>query len=212
MHATHIPFSVKMATFLNDGQFEQLIGMNAYLDVSDRQLVSACRKGKPDAWEALIGRYERLVYAVPRKYGLNSAECDDVFQATWAQLLTHLPRLKQPDRIAAWLVTTAKHLSWDQRRGGEATKTDSVDPHNFPKSQQIDNASPEHLVEEIEQHARLRSGLNRLGARCRQLLQALYFDPAKTSYADLSDQLEIPVGAIGPTRARCLQKLRKELS
>lgn len=183
-----------------------------YSEMSDRQLVAACRKKDEAAWEALIVRYERLVYSIPSRYGLHAAECDDVFQATWAQLLIHLPKLKQPDRIAAWLVTTAKRLCWDQRRGGDAQYAESTDPTDFPEQHLADTQLPEQLVVEFEQHAKLRQGMNKLGTRCQQLLRSLYFDNEKRSYSELAETLGIAVGAIGPTRARCLKKLRELLN
>lgn len=75
---------------------------------SAAQLIAACQAGDDAAWDALVVRYERLVYTIPLRYGLTAAEADDVFQTVWLKLLQHLPTLRQPDRVAAWLVTTAR--------------------------------------------------------------------------------------------------------
>jgi RNA polymerase sigma factor (sigma-70 family) len=179
---------------------------------SDSELVARCRRNDEAAWEMLVKRYERLVYGVAVNYGLTPSERDDVFQKTWLALLNHLPRLQQPDRIAAWLVTTAKHNCWEMRRGAHYTRTVVTDPDVLSTLAEADNETPEEIVERFQQFRQVRNALSQLEARCRQLLQLLYFEKRAPSYSDIAEQTGMPIGAIGPNRARCLQKLRHFLA
>lgn len=175
------------------------------------QLIAACRAGDADAWNDLVARYERLVYTVPLRYGLTPAEADDVFQSVWLKLLQHLDNLRDPHRVAAWLVTTARRESWDRRRGSYYENIEPVAPAALPEDRWIAQATPEKLVTRYEQQQRVRQALADLNADCRRLLQLLYFDPAEPTYTEIGEQLDVPMGSIGPTRARCLQKLRQLL-
>lgn len=184
----------------------------AYESLPDAALVEACREGDAGAWDALVARYERLVYTIPFRYGLPQSEADDVFQSVWAALLKHLPTLKEPDRIGAWLVTTARRACWDRRRGAEHERTHSVDPTDLPEPDAwFENVSPEEIVARHDEHRALHRALRQLGERCRRLLHYLYNDPAQLPYADIAVRLNMAVGSIGPTRARCLEKLRNLL-
>jgi RNA polymerase sigma factor (sigma-70 family) len=178
-------------------------------EISDKALIEKCRQGSDSAWETLVSRYERLVYTIPLRYGLTQSEADDVFQSVWLTLIRHLPTLKQPERVSAWLVTTAKHACWDKRRGAEFSRSYSTDPIEMPERDEPAALLPEAVVAQFEQHQSLREAMNKLGKRCRRLLQALYYDPSDPSYAEIGARLEMPAGAIGPNRARCLKKLRE---
>lgn len=185
--------------------------MISYSDFSPTQLVEACRQQDPLAWNELVTRYERLVYTVPLRYGLSKAEADDVFQTVWLALLHHLPTLEQPERVSAWLVTTARRECWDRRRGADYEKEAGVDITTIPDSQWGTEETTEELVSQYEQQNLIRRALTRLEERCRQLLEMLYYTSEKPDYGVIAGQLNIPVGSIGPTRARCLEKLRREM-
>lgn len=185
--------------------------MPRYDQLSDAQLVAACRAGDAAAWDALVARYERLVYTIPLRYGLTRAEADDVFQTVWLKLLERLPTLRQPERVGAWLVTTARRECWGRRRSAEHKRTDTVAPEALPESRWIDELSPEEILLRYERQHAIRRAIERLEERCRHLLQLLYYESSRPSYAEIAARLRIPVGSIGPTRARCLQKLRKLL-
>jgi RNA polymerase sigma factor (sigma-70 family) len=178
-------------------------------ETPDAELIARCQSGDQQAWEVLVGRYERLVYTIPRRYGLNSAECDDVFQSTWLALLQHMPTLREPARVSAWLVTTAKRECWDRRRRSAHGANELSDPQLLTDNLPVHDQSPDQLVEEHETHQRVHAALARLGARCRDLLRLLYLAPNRPNYADIATTLNMKTGAIGPTRARCLAKLRQ---
>jgi RNA polymerase sigma factor (sigma-70 family) len=180
--------------------------MAGYRECSDAQLVAACRQDSAAAWDELIARYERLVYTIPLRYGLSPAEAEDVFQTVWVTLLEKLPALQQPERVAAWLVTTARRATWDRRRGAEHERTESFDPAELPDG--MAGETPEEIVLRYQQQRQAQEALSELDERCRRLLHYLYHDHQNPSYADIARMMDISVGSIGPTRARCLEKLR----
>jgi RNA polymerase sigma factor (sigma-70 family) len=167
--------------------------MTDFSQSSDIELLAACRTGDGLAWDALVERYQRLVYTIPARYGLTPAEIDDVFQSTWLSLLRNLKTLREPDRVSAWLVTTARRECWERRRGSDYERSVSTDLSTVLQDTEADEQTPEEIVAEF---------------RCQDLLRMLYFDATSPSYADVADRLDTPIGSIGPMRARCLKKLR----
>jgi len=179
--------------------------------LSDADLIAACRQGEEEAWNALVTRYERLIYTIPYRYGLTQTEVSDVFQSVWLSLLRNLKSVNQPDRIAAWLVTTTRRECWERRRGKDFKKIISSELDSHILRARSEEPSPDELVSTYERHDALRNAMEHLDPRCRQMIELLYFDPGIPSYADISDRMGMPVGSIGPLRARCLRKLRKIL-
>lgn len=182
--------------------------MTDFSQASDEELIVACRTGDGLAWDALVERYQRLVYTIPARYGLTPAEIDDVFQSTWLSLLRNLKTLREPDRVSAWLVTTARRECWERRRGSDYERAVSTDLDTILRDKETDDQSPEELVAQFRDHQVLREAIGQLGQRCQELLRMLYFDVSGPSYADVAEKLNTPIGSIGPMRARCLKKLR----
>lgn len=178
-------------------------------------LVLAAADGDAGSWKALVDRFSGLVWSVARGHGLASADAEEVFQTTWLRFAEHIGRLKEPDRAGAWLATTARHECLRLARA--RTRLDLTgDLDVLPP--QVDDRSPERAVVESEETAaeleRLR-GLwecfQELPARCLRLLRVLLATPPP-SYAEIAEALDMPIGSIGPTRARCLGRLRDLLS
>ncbi len=171
---------------------------------STAELVSGCRSGSTEAWEELLERYERLVFAIATREGLSAADSADVTQTTFEALLKQLDRIRDDELIASWLMTVARRQTWrlkterNQHFADEAATVDS-------DSSIVDPISESNTVMWVYQ------GLSMLDPRCRELVSALYLDPRKQTYADLASRFDCPVGSIGPTRARCLERLRKLL-
>jgi RNA polymerase sigma factor (sigma-70 family) len=164
---------------------------------SDAELLTACRAGDQDAWELLVGRYERLVFSVALRNGVTREEAADITQMTFIALLESIGKLREEQRVASWLMSVARRLAWRQRRRSEKERI-GVEQVNWP----------EDAIAAWERVAVIHEGLQRLGRACRELILALYFDPASPSYAVVAERLGRPVGGIGPMRARCLQRLR----
>ena len=182
-----------------------------YTLLSPTHLIESCRQQDPLAWNELVTRYERLVYTVPLRYGLTKAEADDVFQSVWLALFDHLPSLEQPERVSAWLVTTAQRACWDRRRGADYEKEAGVAVDTLVDTPWEEETGEEMIVQ-YEQQSAVRRALARLEDRCRQLLGFLYYTVEKPDYATIAEKIGIPVGSIGPIRARCLEKLRREMT
>lgn len=180
---------------------------------SDRDLILACRKGRTGAWKDLLRKYERLVYSIPLRYGLSREDAADVAQLTFTILIQNLDDMPLDSRLGAWLSTVARRHTW---RLLEANRRESA--RNYLEDTDLaDNAvllggRDSESIEHWELVEYLQRGLAGLGKPCRELLTALYFRPEQPSYADISEQLGIALGSIGPTRARCLKRLRQRLS
>ena len=165
--------------------------------ICDAVLLQQIRAGQGEAWEILIGRYERLVYSVARRNGLSPTDAMDVTQSTFTIFLESYAALRSQESLASWLMTVARRQSWRAR--ARARREDLV-------------AEVAPVWEEPgldwEQAASVHTALDRLGGPCRELLIALYFDPAEPTYAAIARRLGRSIGGIGPMRARCLTRLR----
>jgi RNA polymerase sigma factor (sigma-70 family) len=173
------------------------------LDVA--QLVWRASEGDRWAWERLVEQYARLIWAMTRDFKLTESDAADVFQVTWLRLLEHIDRLEQPARVGSWLAATARRECLRNMAARkklvlvhDATALDDVAVHQPPVDERL-------LAGERTQD--VRQALAQLPPQWRQLLELLMADPP-ASYAQISSQLGLPVGSIGPTRGRCLARLR----
>jgi RNA polymerase sigma factor (sigma-70 family) len=171
-------------------------------------LVTRARKGDKQAWDTLVERYAPLIWSICRRHRLTSADADDVGQRVWLQLVTHLNQIRDPAAIPGWLATTTYRECRSFQRAtrrwqllGRVLDTDHI------LDQQAGEA--EHELLAAERRAVLHEAFTRLPSCCQQLIAALIEDPP-VPYAQISAQLGIPVGSIGPTRNRCLDKLRRD--
>lgn len=176
-------------------------------------LLRACRERNPEAWETLVRRYQRLIYAVPIRAGLSDDLAGEVFQRVCVKLLEHIDRIEQPERIGAWLTTTARRESWRQLRLAHATT--SLSQAVAEEDELMEMADPELLpdeaLERLERQHVVRRAFAELDERCRTLLSLLFYRAAPPPYAEIAAALGVPEGSVGPTRARCLQKLQRLL-
>ena len=187
--------------------------MTGLAEEDDATLVARCRRGEAAAWEALVHRYQRLVYAIARRVGQDEHAAADIFQTVFARLLVHLPRIADPQRLQAWIVTTAKREALlALRRGQRTVSMTRVDDggDDAPEFDVADDSPlPEDVLADLQQQELVRRALDRLDARCRELLRMLFRDDDdKLPYEEVAQRLRMSVGSIGPTRARCLAKLR----
>ena len=166
--------------------------------ISDRELIDACLRGEQRAWTQLVSKYERLIYSVARGLCPQPEDCGDVFQQVCLALYRNLRKLRSDRTIPAWLITVTRHEAYALIR----IKKPLVDP--------CETVSKEH-IHGIERELEVEMALQKLPARCRDLINLLYFDVEGLSYAAIADRMGIPVASIGPTRARCLEKLKKLL-
>jgi RNA polymerase sigma factor (sigma-70 family) len=170
-------------------------------------LVHAAREGRQDAWDAIVGRFLPLVGAIIRRHRLSDADGDDVSQTVWLRLVEHLDALREPEALPGWIRTTTRNecLRVLAARG----RVQVVDPQeggSFPDSSS-DRAVDDELLA-AERRQALREALAELPAGRRDLLLLLLTDPP-LAYEEISARLGLPIGSIGPTRARALEQLRR---
>ncbi|MGH3086095.1 MAG: RNA polymerase sigma factor [Rubrobacteraceae bacterium] len=178
-------------------------------------MILACRKGDARAWRVVLKRYERLVYSIPLNYGLSREDAADISQLTFSILIKSMDSLRDDSRLGAWLATVARRHSWrlmeKNRREGTRGSEDLAESDLAESAATLFGKNTSGSLERWEVAEWLNGGLDELDERCRELLVALYFDEEEPSYGDISDRMDMPVGSIGPTRARCLARLKKIL-
>ena len=199
-HETHPAAAPERAATYTDAPVE---------DRSNAEIVDGCRRGDARAWETLVNRFERLVYAIPRRAGMDEQQAADVFQHVFASLFEHLGRIDDPDRLAAWLATTARRESWRVSRLSGRQSGADVDDETIQLSDS--GALPGEALLELERQHSVRTAVARLDDRCRRLIGALFYADPPPAYSAIAREFAIPEGSIGPTRARCLRKLREIL-
>jgi RNA polymerase sigma factor (sigma-70 family) len=175
----------------------------------DRDLILGCRNGDVGAWRRLLDRYERLVFSVPRRYGLSREDAADITQLTFTILFQSMDTLSEDSTLGAWLTTVARRHTWrrlDRKRREEAGWYDGSSANTL----MLVNTGAED-IERWELTEWLDHGLSLVGKPCRDLLSALYLDPKQPSYAEVAARLGMAVGSVGPTRIRCLKRLRQVL-
>jgi RNA polymerase sigma factor (sigma-70 family) len=187
---------------------------------NDELLLERCRAGDAAAWDALVTRYRRLVWSVILEARLSPEAAEDAFQQVFAALVEHIDQIRDDEALPSWLITTTKRCTWRisaktrrERDRGTAARGEGGDVGHSDGGASRDIASvPDDRVDptEIARHTErqlVRDSLERLGGKCRDLLEALFSAPGEPNYTLISARLGIRVGSIGPTRARCLEKL-----
>jgi RNA polymerase sigma factor (sigma-70 family) len=168
-------------------------------------MVRRAAEGDRRAWEGLVDQYARLIWAMTRDFKLMESDAADVAQATWLRLLEHIDQIEHPAHLGSWLATTARReclRSLAARKRVVLVQDDVVLTDVVAVGPEID----EHLLADERARA-VRQAVSCLPRRWQRLLELLMADPP-VSYAEISDELGLPVGSIGPTRGRCLARLR----
>ncbi len=169
-------------------------------------LVDAAGDGDHDAWNQLVERFASTVWAIARGHRLNSADAADVFQTTWLRLLEHLDRIEHPERVGAWLATTARRecLRLLRIAGRQVANGDDFDVLPDPRA----SRPPDGDLVATESRRLINQLVDKLPIRSQLLLRLLSAD-SPLSYREISEALSMPIGSIGPTRARALEQLRR---
>ena len=173
------------------------------------ELLLRCRQGDAAAWNRLLDKYERLIYSIGLNHGLSVEDAADIVQLTFTYFLENVDSLRDDSNIGGWLATVARRHTWrvvaKQRRVHPEPVDSDVVEILLPA---LESDQP---LERWELAEWLNQGLNLLSERCRQLITALYLDPQEPSYAEIAASLQMAEGSIGPTRARCLERLKQML-
>jgi RNA polymerase sigma factor (sigma-70 family) len=183
-----------------------VLAVTPHRDPTDvARLVERAADGDLQAWERLVDQYARLIWSITSEFKLVESDAADIAQTTWLRLLEHIDRLEYPDRVSSWLAVTARH---------ECLRSLAM-RKRITLSQDHDelDAAAEHAPEVderllAEERAKVvRKAMSQLPRQWQKMLEMLMADPP-ASYAEISDRLGLPVGSIGPTRGRCLARLR----
>jgi RNA polymerase sigma factor (sigma-70 family) len=169
-------------------------------------LVNRAAGGDPAAWEEIVERYGPLVWSICARFQLSNHDREDVGQNVWLLLVEQLGKLREPAALPGWLATTTHRECLrvvTAARKSERRGTGLDDALQF-----VDNTIIDEEILMAERNAALRAAFAELAPKCQRLLAMLTSDPP-SSYAEISATLQVPVGSIGPQRARCLERLRK---
>jgi len=172
-------------------------------------LVNRCLAGEEDAWSELLERFERLIYAVIRRIGFGDPEGADIYQRVAITLVEKLQTVRDLDHLGAWIVTTTRRECFSERRRMDRDRRSQAD-----EDEALEVADP-HLfdadVDRLLEVALVNEEIRRLPNPCRDLLSLLFLSEETPAYTQVAARLGVPVGSIGPNRARCLAELRKRL-
>jgi RNA polymerase sigma factor (sigma-70 family) len=170
------------------------------------KLLASAADGDQNAWNALVERYNSLLWSVARAFRLDTEDASDAVQCTWLKLVEHLDGIADPERLPGWLATTVRRECLQVLRRAKRART-SADSELL--ADLADPAPPvDHGVLLAERDAALWRAFSTLGEQCQRLLRVL-MAASPPAYAEVADALDMPIGSIGPTRQRCLAHLRK---
>lgn len=172
-------------------------------------LVRRAADGEAGAYDRIVERFAGLVWHIGLAHRLSPADAADVSQTVWLRLVEQLGRIREPERLGAWLASTARHECLAVLRRSQRTVTLDLDAPDAPVIRTTDDVVDSTRLEASEQAVSLRAAWSRLPERCQALLSLLLADPP-VSYDEISEALAMPVGSIGPTRQRCLRRLRDD--
>lgn len=166
-------------------------------------LLERARAGDQPAWDRLVDNFSGLVWSVLRSYRLGAAANDDVFQTVWLRLVEHADRIAQPERLAGWLATTTRNEALRVLRMQQRTRPSDIVGQDADRTE----LQPLELLVESDTHREVLAAFGELSEDCQRLLRLLTTDPP-LEYAEVAEMVGRPIGSLGPTRARCLAKLR----
>jgi RNA polymerase sigma-70 factor, ECF subfamily len=172
--------------------------------LTDEELVKACRQGRPEAWEALVHRFSRYVYAIAiQAYRLSAHDAEEVFQEVFTRTYEHLDRLRADESIRPWIGQLTRRLAIDRLRAArrEQPSDASLDLLEGPESAELDR-----LETALSVHAAMAT----LPEHCQEILDRFFAQ--EQSYHEIAEALELPMGTIASRISRCLTKLRIQLT
>jgi RNA polymerase sigma factor (sigma-70 family) len=171
------------------------------------RLVNEARAGRAEAFDGLVTEFTPMLWQVARATGLSRTDAEDVVQTAWLNLLSHLDTIHTPAALTAWLVTTTKREAWRVRKAGQRQTPE--DPEVLILIPDQADGSEERVIL-ADEHQQLRKAFLTLEPRCRELLRIVAFVP-RPDYSEMAIRLGMARGSVGPTRSRCLEKLRAAL-
>ena len=175
---------------------------------ADHDLVDRCLQGEEDAWRRLTTRYADAIYGVAWRCGLRGDDAGDVAQETFVALWRSLGRMRRKESLLAWVLKTARREAWRQVRRARAAHAREG---TVARPDLAEAPLPQEVLQDLERQQTVRQAFVGLSAKCRRLLDALFFETDVRSYEEIAAELSMAVGSIGPTRRRCLATLERLL-
>jgi RNA polymerase sigma factor (sigma-70 family) len=177
---------------------------------SDDRLIALCLKGDQQAWADLVDKYKNLIYSIPIKLGMHD-DAADVFQSVCVDLLSDLPRLRQPKALPKWLIQVCYHKCLDYRtRAKKQVQLEDENLDNLP-ADQSSSSLPEEMMAQLQREQTIRAVMSSLSPRCERMVRMLFFETPPRPYEVIAKELGIATGSIGFIRGRCLSRLKKQL-
>lgn len=179
----------------------------------DSSLIARCLEGDEAAWEVLVRRYANLVYSIAGRAGLSEDEAADVFQAVFVIVWRSLDLLSEPQAFPGWLATIARRETWRLARGRARRARRDEQMTSDPSARVLPSRPPraDEALEKVERAALVQHAVAALDGKCRELLTILFWEAPPPSYDEIAERLGMRLGSLGPTRGRCLEKLRRRL-
>jgi RNA polymerase sigma factor (sigma-70 family) len=178
------------------------------LITDDAQLIQGCLQGNEASWSALLSKYKNLIFSIPIKYGFSREEAADVFQSVCLDILHDLSNLRDSRALAGWLIRVTHNKCFHQMKQNRQFVASETDPLELTVAA---TEIPENKMRELQQEQILRTAIQSLSPRCRQLVVAVFFESPPRPYKEIARSLGLATGSIGFIRARCLNKLGQEL-
>jgi len=184
------------------------------MEKSDAELVKACRQGNETAWNELVERFQRLIFAIPRRAGLSEEQSADILQEVFLTLFEKLNEIEQPDKIRSWIVTTAKFKTWGLVRSEKGFYLPQTEEEMEQEMANLPDKSPlaDDILIELEEQHLIRTALKKLEEQCQKILAMIYLRDTAASYREVADEIGVGETSISPLRTRCLKKLAKILT
>ncbi len=180
-----------------------------FVNVEEGVLVQACLAGSDDAWAQLFKRYSRLIYKIPLSFGFPQLEAEEIFQEVAMEIVECLGTLQSHAHLHPWIVTIARRVCI--RRLRSAKRYTTVDLELLESAIEDGVDSLDAMLIRLEEYSLIRNAVAALEPKCRTLLTELFLKDPPMTHAAVAALLKLPLGSIGPTRARCLEKLREQV-
>jgi RNA polymerase sigma factor (sigma-70 family) len=174
---------------------------------SNARLVEECVRGNEQAWYVLVDRYKNLLYAIPLRYGAPQQDAADIFQAVCLDLFHELPRIRDAEALQGWLIRVTTHKCYRWRRRLERPCEELQQDAEMPSGAEL----PPDVLMELEREQLVRDAIAQLPARCREMIELLFFQHPPRPYSEVARKLQLAPGSIGFIRGRCLKRLKQIL-
>ena len=177
---------------------------------SDDRLVAECLQGNEQAWSVLVDKYKNLIFSIPIKLGMYD-DAADIFQGVCLDLLSDLPRLREPRALPKWLMQTCYHKCLHYRRRAERYVPRTEEDGDTQHTNASPATLPDDMLAQLEKEQMVRDAISELSPRCERMIRMLFFETPSRPYQEIANDLGIATGSIGFIRGRCLEKLKKQL-